>query len=351
MLASVTHFLPVTLIRRRRLLPASGKVVIRKGQKVSATDVIAEANLAPEHILLDLVRGLGMAADKSDGAIQVRAGDEVGAGDVVAGPVGIARRVVRAPKNGRIVVAGNGQILMQSDSQPFELKAGIPGTVIELFDGRGAEIEANGALVQGTWGNGKIDFGMLNVLMRSPQDDLTIDRLDVSQRGSIILGGSLKDEEVLDMAAEIPLRGMILSSMDSALVDRATKMRIPVLLIEGFGSIPMNTAAFKLLSTSHKREAAVNAEQLDRYSGSQPEVVIPLPSSGEMPAPKDAEEFAPGQKVLLTGFIRKASLIGTITVIRGLMTLESGVRTRAAEVELEGGERTVVPLSNLEVLN
>lgn len=350
MLAHVTHYLPVTVIRRRRLLPVPGKVVVRKGQKVSATDVIAETNLNPEHILLDLVRGLGLAAKKADEAIQVRAGDEVASGDVVAGPVGIARRVVRAPKNGRIIVAGNGQILMEADNQPFELKAGIPGTVIELLDDRGADIETSGALIQGRWGNGKVDFGMMNVVARSPQDELTMDRLDVSQRGSIILGGMLKDEEVLTMAAEIPLRGMILSSMSSMLVDRAVKMPIPILLVEGFGSIPMNTAAFKLLSTSDKREAAVNAETLVRYTGGQPEVVIPLPSAGELASPKNADIFAPGQKVLVRGSLRKVSLIGTIASIQGVTTLENGVRTQAANVELEGGGITVVALTNLELL-
>jgi hypothetical protein len=44
------------------------------------------------------------------------------------------------------------------------------------------------------------------------------DVLDVSHRGAVILGRLLWRVEVIDMAAEIPLRGLILSSMDSALV-------------------------------------------------------------------------------------------------------------------------------------
>ncbi|RPI32614.1 MAG: hypothetical protein EHM70_08525, partial [Chloroflexota bacterium] len=94
MLSPITHFLPITTIRRTRLLPVPGKIVVRKGQKISASDVIAEVRLNPEHILLDIGRGLGLQASKADAFIQHKAGDEVSEGDVIAGPVGVARRVM-----------------------------------------------------------------------------------------------------------------------------------------------------------------------------------------------------------------------------------------------------------------
>jgi hypothetical protein len=45
-------------------------------------------------------------------------------------------------------------------------------------------------------------------------------------------------------------------------------MRYPILVLDGFGAIPMNSAAFKLLTTNNKREVTVNAEHFDRYSES-----------------------------------------------------------------------------------
>ena len=66
-------------------------------------------------------------------------------------------------------------------------------------------------------------------------------------------------------------------------------MRFPIMVTEGFGAIPMNSAAFKLLTTNNKREATVNAEHFDRYTGSRPEVIIPLPISSEPDEPNPYE--------------------------------------------------------------
>ncbi len=350
MLAPITHFLPMATIRRTRLLPIPGRVVVRKGQKVGATDVIAEAKLAREHLLLDIARGLGVSASQADTYIQRHAGDDVEEGDIIAGPVGVARRVVRAPKSGQVVVAGSGQVLLELDSPPFELRAGMPGVVTGLVDDRGAEIEATGALIQGVWGNGRLDFGLLGVLTRSPQDKLTTDRLDVSQRGTILLGGYCGDAVTLTNAADIPIRGLILGSMDSSLVPLASRLRYPILITEGFGNIAMNSAAYKLLSTSDRREVALNAEAWDPIAGTRPEGVIPLPAANQPAQPVETDSFAVGQKVRVVGILHKAP-IGVIATLRpGFTALANGVKAPAADVRLENGESVVFPLANLEVL-
>ncbi len=348
--ATVTHYLPITTVRRARLLPVTGKVVVRKGQKVNPSDVVAEANLAPEHLLLEIARGLGLPAEKADTFIQHQAGEEVSQGDVIAGPVGLARRVVRAPKDGRVVVAGGGQVLLELNRPQYELRAALPGVVTQLITDRGVEIETTGALIQGVWGNGCTDYGVLSVLSHSPQDVLSSDKLDVSQRGSILLSGFCSDPDVLAAAGDIPIRGLILSSMDSTLVPVAARMRYPIVVIEGFGNIPMNSIAYKLLSTSDRRDVALIAEVWDRYEGTRPEIVIPLPPSGQLQLPLEAEIFAPGQKVRILGEAHRSST-GTITSLPpGLAVLPSGIHAPAAEVRLESGDNITYPLANLEVL-
>jgi len=350
MLAPVVHILPLTKIRRDRLLPVPGKVLVRRGQKVSTTDVIAESSLNPEHLLLNIARGLGLPEEKADQYLQCKAGMRVTEGDVLAGPVGMAKRVVRAPKSGKVIIAGGGQILLELEALPHEIKAGMPGTVVHLMDELGAAIETTGALIQGVWGNGHLEFGLMYVLMNSPDDIFTPERLDVSLRGSIILGGYCNQPEALKSAANLPMRALILSSMDAALIPLAERIRIPIMVIEGFGQRPMNSAAFKLLTTNERREVAVNAQAWDPFTGNRPEIVIPLPANVDPPLPQDTEQFSAGQQVRLIRAPYQGSL-GTIVEIRqGVSPFPNGISAPAAEIQLESGEKTTVPLVNLEVL-
>ncbi|MBN2145738.1 MAG: hypothetical protein JW726_00060 [Anaerolineales bacterium] len=347
--APVTHVLPLTTIRRERLLPVQGKLIARRGQRVNPSDVIAEAVLKPEHLLLDIGRGLGLPAEQADEYIQRKPGEEVGEGDILAGPVGAGRRTVRSPHSGIVVLAGEGQILLQLADQPFELRAGYSGTVVELILDRGVIIETVGALIQGVWGNDRINYGLLHVLAESPEHEVTTSQLDVSQRGSVIFAGYCQDANVLTAAADLPLRGVILSSMDSALVATAKQVDIPVVVLDGFGRLPMNPRAHKLLSTSGRREVALNAEHWDRYANTRPELVIALPSQGQPVIASDTATYTVGQSVRVTSAPYMARP-ATITRLLGIVAVPSGVRTSASEVRFENGEIALVPLVNLEIL-
>ena len=93
--APVTHFLPLTAIRRERTLPSPGRVLVRAGQNVAASEIIAEMNLNPEYHLLDIPYILGISIQKADRIILCKPGDRLPQGDLIAGPVGIQRRLSR----------------------------------------------------------------------------------------------------------------------------------------------------------------------------------------------------------------------------------------------------------------
>jgi len=350
MLAPVLHVLPLTTIVRERVLPVAGKVNAHMNQRVNPTDVIAEASFAREHVLLDVARTFGVSTNAADRMIRVKENDRVMQGALVAESGGLIPRSIKAPRAGRVMVAGSGQVLMEVGDTRIELRAGLPGVVTQVLTGRGVIIRTVGALIQGVWGNGRIDNGLMVSLLEKPDEVLNEKRLDVSLRGSVILGGHVRDLETLRAAAELPVRGLIISSLLSPLIVPAYQMRYPIIVLDGFGAMPMNSAAFKLLTTNNKREVTVNAEHFDRYAGNRPEVIIPLPVSNEPEEPKDFTAFAEGQTVRLRR-PPNAGMIGTLSNLRaGLSELPSGLRAPAADIRLENGEILLVPLINLEVV-
>jgi hypothetical protein len=350
MLAPVVHILPLTSLRRERLLPVPGRVTARMDQNVTPLDVVAEAHYGQEHLLIDVARTFGMAAEAAQKLVQVQGGETVSKGQTLAQKKGFVPQILKAPCNGMVMLAGSGRILMEAGEGVYELRAGIPGRITRVVSERGVEITFNGALVQGVWGNGKLGLGVMLPLLSAPEDVLTMKQLDVSLRGSILLAGHCSDAAVLQAAGEMPVRGIILGSLAPALVSVAMQMDYPIIVVNGFGQKPMDSAAYKLLTTNVKRDVTLNAEPYARQTGVRPEILISLPVTQEPPQLREVETFAPDQPVRLTRAPHSGKVATLARLLPGMTAMPSGLRVAAAEVRLDSGDQVVVPLANLEVI-
>ncbi len=350
MLAPVVHVLPLTTIHRERLLPVPGRITAHMDQKVTPLDVVGEAHYGQGHLLIDVALAFGIQPEAAQRLIQVKAGEMVTKGETIAQRIGIIPQTLRVPVNGRIILVGSGRTLMEAGDGVFELRAAIPGRVTRQISDRGVEITFNGALVQGEWGNGQLGLGLLLPIVSKPDEELTVKKIDVSLRGSILLAGHCSDPAALQAASDLPVRGIIVGSLSPALIPLAAQMQYPIIVVDGFGLKRMDSATFQLLTTNAKREVTLNAEPFDRQTGVRPEILIPMPVTEDPPLPRYPESFAPGQPVRMMR-APNAGAVGTLTsLLPGLTAVPSGLRVEAAEVKLDSGEQIIVPLANLEVL-
>jgi hypothetical protein len=348
LLATFTHMLPLVNIRRTRRLPVNGKVLVRAGQTLGAGDVIAEAAGPGKFTLIDVRRGLGVSPTEKDSSfLQRRVGEKLQAGDVIAQTGGILRRVVRAPAAGVIVNITTGKVLLEMSGTPLQLQAGLNGSVLEIIPERGAMIETNGVLVQGVWGNGKIHSGVLLVCGKNAGSELSAASMDVNMRGAVLLAGFCGQAAALRAAVELQLRGLILGSLEPGLVEMAGRLPFALMLVDGFGREAMNTAAYKVLSTNEKREIAVNASAWNPVTGERPEVVISLPVKGEETAEKGV--YRAGQLVRVRSHPGLGKTGRLVALRPGLTSLANGLKVPAATVQFENGQ-AVVPLANIDVV-
>jgi hypothetical protein len=271
-------------------------------------------------------------------------------GDVIAGPAGFPRKTIKAPTDGRIAAVTNGKVLFEFRKDPYVLTAGFPGEVVATDGITSVTIETSGALIQGVWGNNREDFGVMRVVGSGPRDRLLTDQLDVKLRGAVLVAGICDDPTPLQHAKELAVRGIILGGLAADLVPIAVRMPYPIVVIEGFGSIPLNQAAFELLNTNRGRDAALDGRPMQVYDSHRPEVVIPLPVVNPTDLPEDLIPLAPGVRVRVTR-APNAGEIGIVEDVQNQVTVyPSGVLTRSARVNLEFTGSTMVPLANLEIL-
>jgi hypothetical protein len=241
-------------------------------------------------------------------------------------------------------------ILIEAAPSTFELCAHIKGQVTNVMPDLGVLISTVGALIQGVWGSGGEAEGVLKLLVDSPQKPLRARSIDVSCHGTLVVGGRILDEKTLEQAMEANVRGIIAGSASADLCPYFEALPFPVILTEGFGSLPMSQPVFSLLQSNMGREATLNADTQTRWDVKRPEVIIPLRSEEEL-QPKDTGPL-PLEVGMQVRVVRAPYLgaVGTVSYLPVLpQSVESGVRLPVAEVDLED-EAVLVPLANLELI-
>jgi len=376
---------PRTVLRKRRVLPIPGEVLVREGDAVEASTVVARTLLPGRVHAVNVVNRLGISPGEIRGYMLKQEGEPVEAGEPIAETRPFIRWLkteVPSPIRGTIekVSAVTGQVLIREPPQPLELSAYLDGRVVEVIPREGVVVETTCAFVQGIFGIGGETTGKLAFAVERPDDILTPEGIRPEHRGTILIGGSFASEETIQRAREVGVKALVVGGVHDLDLRRllgydlgvaitgTERIGLTLILTEGFGRIPMAVRTFDLLASQAGRKASCSGATQIRAGVIRPEVIIPLdqveqgsrggggqgqtlPCSSAPPSLRPAEG---GVKVGDTIRIIREPYFGLIARVKALppeprpIATESQVRVLIAS--LPGGEEVIVPRANVEVI-
>jgi len=346
-----TQVTPSTTVRRERMLPAPGDVLVRVGERVEPTQVVARADMPGDFRILHVAHALGVPISRVKRCLRVNLGDEVQRGQVLARRGRLSASAVKSPIDGSVTAIGGGRILIEAPYTPFELRASIDGTVSHVLERHGVVIEMTGAVVQGAWGAGGESLGVLRCMAKSPDEPLQAKAIDPSCHGMILVGGSGVSDAALKRAQELQVRGIVVGGLLPELISQVEPLPFPVVVTECIGGVPMSAPIFRLLTAYDGQEASISGRTQLRWGIVRPEIVIPLPADTSPPA-----QAQPGAPLTVGARVRlvRAPYLGVAGTVVALPAhahpIETGARVHGAQVDIGQGAPVFVPLANLEVL-
>lgn len=356
-------------VRKERVLPIEGTVLVEVGDEVDFDSTLARTEIPGNAEILNVTEILGVdPGDVFDYSLK-KEGDTFEEGELLAKNVafwGLVKNFVYAPFSGTIEsVSGlTGQIIVRQHNVPLEINAYIKGKVVEVLPKKGAVIETKAAFIQGIFGFGGENHGEIAVVVESPEELLTEEKVGPQHQGKVIVGGSGVTSEAYQRALEVGVKGIVVGGLDvedlieilgediGVAITGEENIDITVIATEGFGALPISERTFNLLKNMEGRMSAINGTTQIRAGVLRPEIIIPYDNPDEMKESK--EEFSDGMiKGSLVRIIR-APYFGEIAKVTdlpiNLQRVESGSKVRVIELELEDGKGVTVPRANVEII-
>jgi hypothetical protein len=362
---------PRTVLRKRRDLPAKGRVLVKGGDLVGPETVVAQTLREGELRLVRVAEKLNVPPVDALAHLAVKQGDRVVAGQVIAelrGLWGLFRTTVEAPIAGEIemISAATGHVGIRAAPTTIQLRAYMGGTIVQLDDERGVTIENEVAFVQGIFGVGGERIGTIRILPECAERPVQESDIPMICKGDILVGGYSPSIAALQSAADRGAVGFVTGSIDDRTLSSYVGYDIgialtgdepvPMTLIitEGFGAIPIDRRITEVLRAADGASASINGATQVRAGALRPEIITRALSAVECEAATSSSARS----------LRLGSLVRLIRVpyfgLRGvivdlphdLVQIETGAWARVAKVRLnESQKEVVVPRANIEVVS
>jgi hypothetical protein len=359
------------ILRKERILPLKGQVLVKKGLKVKGEDVVAETLLPGKVVPFNLANKLGVTPAQLENYIKIKPGQQITKDTILAENkglfgLGIFKNEVRSPVDGEVenISAVTGQILLREPRIPVQVKAFIDGIITDVFEDEGVVIENKSAYIQGIFGIGDETTGILKMLAVTPEDELDAGKIDESCRDKIIVAGAFISFHVIELAVKHGVRAIITGGIDDQDIKKLLgydigvaitgheNIGLSIICTEGFGKINMAEKTFILLKAFDGHKASVHGRTQIRAGVIRPEIIIPLDFNEDELITREAS-----LPILETGtlirIIRQPHFgrIAKVTSLPEELTMvESETLVRILEAEFSDGTTIRIPRANVEVI-
>ena len=360
-----------TIVRRRRMLPLPGAVLVQAGQLVTARQVVAQTSLPGKVYPVNVANQLGIVPDEIPEYVTRRVGETVEREAVIAENKPLFRWLkteITSPIRGTVesVSTLTGQMLIREPPLILDLLAYMDGRIAEVHGREGVTVETACAMVQGIFGLGGETWGPITIAVSSPDEPLTPERLTPEMRGSVVVGGAFLSYATMQRAQELGLHALVVGGVHDqdirailgfdlgVAITGNERLGFTLVLTEGFGHIPMAERTFGLLNQLAGSHASVSGATQIRAGVIRPEIVIPHRASAADGS--GARTLIEKQGLRIGDQVRiiRDPLFGQIGQVAELPSDPRPIATesvaRVLVVKFRDGSRAVIPRTNVEAI-
>jgi hypothetical protein len=356
------------LVKKQRILPLKGEVIVKVGDKVSPDDVVARTHLPGNVVPLNVANKLGIPPEDMAEVMVVKEGAAIKEGE----PIAIKKAIIKwfssnctATIDGTLesISSVTGQVLQRGHPIPVEVKAYLRGEVVEVIPQEGVVVDCMATFIQGIFGIGGETFGNLHIAVEDNTTVLSDNLISENMAGKVIVGGSLVTADAIKKAARVGVKGIVIGGFDDkdlrdflgydigVAITGSEEIGVTLVVTEGFGQINMAKKTFDLLKANEGSMVCINGATQIRAGVIRPEVVIPKEGDAARDSDREAaplEGLGVGSPVRVIRHPYFGSLGKVSDLPAPLQVLESESKARVLEVEFDDGERAIVPRANVE---
>lgn len=358
-----------TTVKKVRRLPLKGEVMVKEGDLVKASDIVANTDLPGNVVPVNLANMLNLEAKEIPDILIKKPGDTLEKGDMIAetqGIFGLFKSKALSPTSGTLEAVSSitGQAIIREAPIPVSVEAYVNGKVTGVIPEEGVEISTVASFIQGIFGIGGEKRGEIKILTEECETPVTDNLIDDSCKGKILVGGGFLSHKAFIKALEVKAAGLVVGGFNYNDIKKVVGYDIGVaitgqedvvttlVITEGFGGIHMAENTFKLLKKHTGKMASINGATQIRAGVIRPEIVIPL-EGAKVGKEKGSELFGmdKGTEVRIIRAPYFGLLGEVVDLPHELQKLESGSFARVAKVRIYDRDKEVMlPRANLEMI-